>query len=241
MNLADIMTLETYTNQNITETPLLYRVYIPTEKKSSYRLFIFLHGAGERGDDGEKQIAYNAQIIEQIINHPVYGKETIIIAPQVPLEQRWVPLKDITGGTYKYRFNALTPIHYIFNDFIENELEKRYPIDSSKIYMGGLSMGGAGTIDYVTRYPEKFAAAISICGTLDLDEIQTLKKTPLWLFHSSDDPISNYSPFHHAYQALKKIGATINYTEYSDAGHGSWVRAYQTPNLIDWLFSHSKS
>ncbi len=239
MNLVDVMTLETYVNKNI-ELPLLYRIYHPAVKRNSYRVFIFLHGAGERGTDGEKHIQFNAEIIKQIIEHPVYGQETIIIAPQIPMDTRWVPLEDITKGTYKYHTNQQTPIHFIFNDFLENELEKRYNVDPSQIYIGGLSNGGAGTIDYITRYPEKFAAAIAICGTLDLDQVAILKKTPLWLFHSSDDPISYYLPFNQGYQALKKLDAKVKYTEYSDVGHGSWIPAYQTPNLIDWLFSHKK-
>jgi len=240
MILTDIMKLETFESKVSGET-LKYTVYIPEEKKDKYKLFIFMHGAGERGDDGLKPIVYHAKIAKMIIEHPEYGKDTIIIAPQVPTDQRWVPLQDIFDGTYKYKTNPLQPITYTFNDFLENELFKRYPIDKNYIYMGGISMGGTGIMDYITRYPNMFAAVIPICGTADMDSVEIYKKTPMWMFHSSDDTTVSYVPFKNVAAKLKEIGAEINYTEYNDTGHPSWHRAYETEGLLDWLYSHKNN
>ncbi|MBN3490306.1 hypothetical protein JV173_02140 [Acholeplasma equirhinis] len=239
MNLVDIMKLESYDNPAIGQK-LQYTVYIPQEKRDKYKLFIFMHGSGERGEDGLKPIMYHAKIAKMIIEHPVYGKETIIIAPQVPTEQRWMPLEDVFKGTYRYATNQPTPIQLIFNDFLENELFKRYPIDKHHVYMGGISMGGSGIMDYITRYPDMFAAVIPICGTLDITQLETYKKTPMWLFHSSDDTTVSYVPFRDGAKVLMEMGAPVRYTEYNDTGHPSWHRAYETEGLLDWLFSHSK-
>ncbi len=241
MKLTDYMKLETYKNESIHSSPLLYRVYVPKSKRKKNKLFIFLHGAGERGNDGLSHVNNNAKLLEYIIDHPIYGKETIIIAPQIPENERIVSLEDTLMGTYQYKTNTTTPIQLLLNDFIENEIEKQYKLDPQYFYIGGLSMGGVTTIDYITRYPNKFAAAISICGTLDLSEIQTLKRTPLWLFHSSDDPVVNYEKFDKAYHLLDQLGADVKYTLYNNTGHGVWNKAYEEPGLLDWLFSKKKT
>ena len=241
IDLINYMTTETYENPEINNEVLRYRVYVPKVKRRKYKVFIYLHGSGERGDDNLKQIQHHAKLINYIIDHPIYGKETIIIAPQVPEDQRWVPLDDIRFGTYNYDNNPVMPIQEIFNDFLEKELDRRYKVDPQFVYISGISMGGAGAIDYVTRYPGKFAACLSICGTLDLSQVNRLRRTPMWLFHSSDDTVVDYRPFKVGYEKLLELKADVQYTEFNDTGHGVWVKAYEEPGLIDWIFSKKKT
>ncbi|VEU82303.1 alpha/beta hydrolase-fold protein [Acholeplasma hippikon] len=240
MNLVDYMTLETYENKTLDNKPLIYRAYVPKEKQDKYRVFIFLHGAGERGNDGAFHITPNADIIKRVINHPIYGKNTICIAPQVPANESWMPMEKIYSGEYDFDKNEKTPLQAIFNDFIENELPRKYNIDEDHIYIGGLSMGASGAIDYLMRYPNKFAASVLICGIMDLNKLDTIRHIPMWLFHSKDD--TTVSP--HAYikgaKMLKEMGANIRFTLYEDAGHPSWRRAFLVDDLIDWLFSHTR-
>lgn len=241
INLTNYMTVETYENAEINDEVLRYRVYIPKVKRRKYKVFIFLHGAGERGDDNLAHIQHNATLLNYIIDHPIHGKETIIIAPQVPEGQTWVPLEDVRQGTYNYETNPVYPIQEIFNDFLDKELEKRFKVDNRYVYIGGISMGAAGTMDLITRFPGKFAAALPICGTLDLNQLKRYQRTPLWLFHSSDDPVVDYTPFKTGYEKLSQMGADVMYTEFNDTGHGVWVKAYEEPGLIDWIFSKKKT
>ncbi|WP_025724844.1 hypothetical protein [Acholeplasma granularum] len=240
INLTSYMTLETYENSLINDEVLTYRVFIPKVKRRKYKAFIFLHGSGQRGDDGISHIQSNAKILNYIIEHPIYGKETIIIAPQLPSEQSWVDLDALKNGTYDFKSNYSNPQQLLFNEFLDKELTKKFKIDPQFIYIGGISMGGAATIDFISRFPSKFAAAISICGTLDLNQIKLLRRTPLWLFHSSDDPVVNHLPFKKGYELLTELGADINYTEFKNTGHAVWDKAYEEPGLIDWIFSKKK-
>src|SRR5690554_6532625 len=99
MNLSEIMILKKYYNYDISQRPLKYQIYQPNQNKIK-RIVIFFLGAGERGSDGYKHITKNVDIIKNIIKHPIYGKETIIIAPQAPLRLRWV-------SELSYKFNLL--------------------------------------------------------------------------------------------------------------------------------------
>lgn len=240
MNLVDYMTLETYENSALDNKPLIYRAYVPKEKQEKYRVFIFLHGAGERGNDGAFHITPNAGIIKNVINHPVYGKNTICIAPQVPANESWMPMEKIYSGEYDFDKNEKTPLQAMFNDFLENELPKKYNIDEDHIYIGGLSMGASGSIDYLMRYPNMFAASVLICGIMDLSKLDIIKHTPIWFFHSKDDKTVSPHAYIEGVPKLKAMGADVKFTLYEDAGHRSWDRAFQEETLIDWLFSHSK-
>src|SRR5690554_7547115 len=94
INLTNYMTVETYENQEINDEVLRYRVYIPKVKRRKYKVFIYLHGSGERGSDNLLQIQHHAQLLNYIIDHPIYGKETIIIAPQVRSEEHTSELQS---------------------------------------------------------------------------------------------------------------------------------------------------
>ncbi|CDR30773.1 Predicted esterase [Acholeplasma oculi] len=240
IKLTDYMSLEIYENKDIHPTGLLYRVFIPRVKRRKYKLFIYMHGSGERGIDGISHVERHAKILNYIIDHPIYGKETIIIAPQIPENERMVPLSDIKAGKYDFELNETTPIKTLIHEFIHKELPTKYKIDPQHMYIGGISMGATHAFDLIASFPGKFASGLLICGILDLKQLPKVKHTPLFMFHSSDDPVVPYQSYHNGYEILKSLGADVMYHEFNDTGHAVWNKAYEEPGLIDWIFTKKR-
>jgi predicted peptidase len=114
-------------------------------------------------------------------------------------------------------------------------------IDLSRIYVGGLSQGGMGVLDLISRYPETFTAALSICGAGNSSTVKRFAgKVSLWLFHGSIDEIVPTSFSREYNKKLLKAGADVQYSEYPGVSHNSWVNAFNEPSLLYWLFSKRK-
>ena len=220
--LVNKMELCKYYNLSISKRALKYQLYLPNNNLPK-RLLIFLHGAGERGSDGKKHIEKNVAILENIINHPKYKDDTIIIAPQVPLKLWWYSQNN-------YKFNLLV------NDFITKGIFALYNFDKKRVHGIGLSMGAMGLNNYIINNPNLFNSAISICGLIDLNYLNRFNHTKVWLFHSSDDNVVDYSSYKEAYPLLKDINNDTKFTLYNNVGHNSWDSAYREPNIIEWLF-----
>jgi len=108
-----------------------------------------------------------------------------------------------------------------------------YPINTKKIYVTGLSMGGFGTWDLISRIPERIAAAAPVCGGGDETQAAKLVDIPIWVFHGSEDTVVPVDRSRHMVQAIKDAGGTkIKYTEYPGIGHGSWKPAYADPEFL---------
>ncbi len=241
MQLKDVMILKHHKNSNLYPLALPYQIYIPKTLGVQYRLVVFLHGAGERGQDGLKQISVNSSIINRIIKHPVYGRDTIIIAPQVPELERFSGIYHMTDGYYRFADIPKTNITYLLMDLIDRTIIPHYKIDVKRIYVLGLSMGGAGTWDFITRFNDKFTAAIPVCGAVDDRQYDRYKEIPVWAFFSQDDPVVNYKPTDQVMKRIIKDNPNSRYTLYQNEGHGSWLKAWETPELLDWLFSQVKT
>ena len=114
-------------------------------------------------------------------------------------------------------------------------------IDTNRIYIGGLSLGGFGTWDFIERYPGYFAAAIPICGGGDTTcAPQIAGKTAVWIFHGGSDPLVSVQYARQYYRSLSRVGADVKYNEYPGVRHNSWVNAFKEPGLMEWLFSKSR-
>ncbi len=180
-------------------------------------MIVFLHGAGERGTDIELVKTHGPpKMVEQDKNFPF-----IVLSPQCPKGERW---------------NALQ-LNLLIDQIIDN-----YPVDTNRIYLTGLSMGGFGTWDTAIEYPKKFAAIAPICGgsIIHAFQVDKVKHIPTWVFHGALDevvPISNSSKI---VRAAKKLDANIKFTVYAEAGHDSWTATYNNPDLYKWFLSHSK-
>ncbi|MDX1672440.1 MAG: prolyl oligopeptidase family serine peptidase, partial [Balneolaceae bacterium] len=114
------------------------------------------------------------------------------------------------------------------------------PADSSRIYITGLSMGGFGTWDAIARWPERFAAALPVCGGGDPTTAGRIAGVPIWAIHGADDPIVPPELSRQMIQALRDAGANPGYTEYPSVGHYSWVHSYSDPRVMSWMFSQRK-
>jgi predicted peptidase len=229
---------------NKTDT-LPYRILFPKKfnPTQKYALIFVLHGAGERGNDNDIQLAYGPKLF---LNDTIRQKyPAIVVYPQCPKNSYWSNVKIDTNETGKRQFhfqeggeptNSMSALVAL----VDQMLDKPY-INKKQVYVGGLSMGGMGTFEILRRKPKVFAAAFSICGGDNTNNASIYaKKVPMWIFHGGKD---NVVPIDHSdvmVAALKEAGAEPKYTIYPNDGHNSWDDAFAEPELIPWLFSHSK-
>ncbi len=101
-------------------------------------------------------------------------------------------------------------------------------------------MGGCATYDLIMRYPNKFAAAIPICGWGDTSKVELIKHIPLWIFHGALDDVVNVKHSRKMFKELKKIGGLVQYTEYLNIKHNSWIYAFKEPDFLKWLFEKKR-
>lgn len=221
---------------------LLYRKYTPELKSGEkYPLIIFLHGAGERGSNNISQVAGQDAFLNLIWSEEGKKYSAYVIAPQCPSDKKWCEVSwgDInTHQTPKEPSYGMKLLYELIQD-----MKLKDQIDPNRIYVTGLSMGGYGTFDFLVRYPEEVAAAIPICGGADNEKLASmpeLKEIPIWIFHGGADGVVKTHRSRNAYLALQKNGANVQYTEFPGVGHASWLPAYHTKGLADWLFSQSK-
>jgi predicted peptidase len=214
--------------------------YSPAKK---YPLLVFLHGAGERGNDNEKQLLWGADWLSDSLNRTRYP--AIIVMPQCPTESYWANMiqtgvQDSLGGRiFDTTLPAPEPLRLVF-DFIDT-LVAHGAIDPQRVYIGGLSMGGMGTFEALWRRPDLFAAAFPICGGGNPEKARNYAlKLPIWVFHGDADPVVTVSHSRRMVQALRATGARVRYTEYPRVGHDSWKNAFQEKELMDWIFSQRK-
>lgn len=236
---ADV--LERFAAKSFTDstgTKLLYRQLAPKnyDAKQRYPLVIFLHGAGERGDDNRIQLKHgmaNYAADDLQAKFPAF-----VIAPQCPANQKWVDV-DWSGEKHNQPAKA-SPSMHATRELID-ALQKEISIDPDRIYITGLSMGGYGTWDALQRYPELFAAGAPICGGGDPSLAERIKHMPIWVFHGEQDTVVKPIRSRSMVAALEAAGAKPKYTEYPQVGHDSWTATYANPEFHTWLFSQKRS
>ena len=225
-----------------------YQVYLPEgyTPKKTWPITLFLHGSGERGEDGmvQTQVGLPSAIRGDRKRFPM-----IVVMPQARTDTRF------SGAMAAQAMLALE--HSI----------KEFHGDRQRIYLTGLSMGGQGVWLLAASHPHTFAALVPISSFLRIEndddvldpevdrallvqfpELQTsdpfaafahrIGKTPVWIFHGGDD---NVVPVVHARQlaqAMRVGGGEVRFSEYEGVNHGAWDRAYAEPELVPWLLSH---
>jgi predicted peptidase len=197
-----------------------------------YPLVIFLHGSGERGSDNEAQLKWGVAnfATDQVMKmHPA-----IVIAPQCPENQQWAHFSD----NLKLERTPSASMKLLI-ELIQDAISKM-PVDTNRIYITGLSMGGFGTFDAISRYPDLFAAAVPVCGGGDISKAPSFKHIPMWIFHGALDGAVSPVLSQNMVKALTDAGGHPGYTQYPEAGHFSWIGAYSDPMMIEWLFSQHK-
>ena len=232
---GDINTSEKRTYENA-DTVLPYRLILPEnyDETKTYPMLVFLHGAGERGNDNELQFFHCVQYLHD--NMP----ECIIVAPQCPANHQWVDTPWANGA---YSIDAV-PESNELKAVVEllQSLEEEFSVDSDRIYAAGISMGGFGTWDLMMRHNDYFAAGIPVCGGGDPSQGESLKDTPLYVFHGDADPAVPISGSTQTVDAIKEAGGTkVEYMIYQGAGHGIWNTAFQMEGLLDKLLAQKLS
>jgi predicted peptidase len=203
--------------------------------KSGYPLILFLHGAGERGDDNQAQLIHGAYELagdERMGRYPCF-----VVAPQCPDDQQWV---DTPWSADSHTIPAEpTPAMQMSLDLI-SALENEFSIDPRRIYLTGLSMGGFGVWDAMARQPHRFAAAVVVCGGADTATARTIAHVPVWAFHGDQDMDVKTQRSRDMIQALRDAGGSPKYTQYPNTGHHSWLATYRDPEMYAWLFAQRR-
>jgi len=200
-----------------------YVVYVPRNYSPDRKwpVILFLHGSGERGTDGLKQSQVGLGTAVRLYpeRYPA-----VVVMPQCAPEQRW------DGAMAEFALKAL------------DQTVAEFQGDPDRLYLTGLSMGGAGSWDLGTQYPEKWAAIVSICGRGDIPSITSkLKDTPVWAFVGDQDQAATVQFARDVTAALKSAGSTrVRYTEYPGVPHNSWDAAYAEKELPTWLFAQKR-
>jgi len=211
------------------KTKVNYLLFLPRgyEAKAEKRwpMILFLHGSGERGTNVWKVAVHGPP--KNVTGQPDFP--FIIVSPQCPEHQTWS--KDVLLA-------------------LLDEVMAKYAVDSKRVYLTGLSMGGYGTWDLGLTHPEKFAAIVPICGGGQLISVilssreqgPALKSLGVWAFHGGKDPVVPLEESQRMVDALKKVGAKdARLTVYPDAGHDSWTESYRNPQLYEWLLQHERA
>jgi len=219
--------------RNARNEQLPFRLLYPAnmDPAEKYPLVLFLHGAAARGDDNESQLAEVPPMLLNAAAGKVHA--CFVLAPQCPTNDAWAwfpryPL--CLTSQAQSRASRLTLE-------IIDSLVKQLNIDPRRIYVTGLSLGGEGTFDIITRRPNFFAAAVPVCGIADTNKVALMANTPLWIFHGDSDDINSVGYSRDIVKSLKKQGANPRYTEYKGVKHDSWTKAYQEAALPVWMFN----
>ncbi len=217
---------------------LNYRMLYPdADTMRRYPLVIFLHGSGERGNDNDAQLKWGVMNFATDKMMKMYP--ALVIAPQCPTGMTWSNFsRSNNNRLMKLQPVASKPMALVIE--LIQQLSKKMPVDTNRIYITGLSMGGYGTFDAIERYPDLFAAAMPICGGGDTSIAASIAHIPMWIFHGSEDAAVNPLNSVDMLQALMKAGAHPGYTQLPETGHFSWIAAYSDELAMEWLFRQRK-
>jgi|LakMenEpi03Aug12_release.lakeMendotaPanAssembly.Ray.scaffolds.fasta_scaffold465822_1 predicted peptidase len=216
-----------------------YRLLRPAtiEPETRYPVVLFLHGAGERGVDNERQLNhFPTWMAEAPLRN---GYPCFLVAPQCREEHAWsafdwqtkkavaLPAAPTTDGAA-----AIAALEAV--------LAAEAAADPDRVYLTGLSMGGYGSWELAARMPERFAAVLPICGGGDEASATRIAALPTWCFHGEADPVVPVGLSRSMIAALKAAGGTPIYSEFEGVGHDSWTPAYRNPAVLDWLFAQRR-
>lgn len=203
-------------------------------------LLVFLHGLGERGADNHYQLSY--EFFRD--PHSLFGTATLtshpafVIAPQCPDGDTWADVRSWKDpAELKERpTRSLARVAALIEDFA-----RTHPVDRTRIYVTGLSMGGFGSLELAMRHPTLVAAVASICGAADVAALDRLKGMPLFLVHGAKDKVVPAIRSRGIVDGLKARGVDVPYIEYPEVGHDSWDPGYAEPTLVSWMFQQART
>ncbi len=224
---------------------LPYRVLYPEnyDRTKKYLLILFLHGAGERGNDNRRQLIHGSKMFLNADNRNRYP--AIVLFPQCPENSFWANTKmDRTKTPVSFEFDydaapnwPLDAVNRLVDSVMAHEA-----IDADRVYVTGLSMGGMGTFEMVHRWPARFAAAMPICGggnTTAYDK--RVKDIAFHVYHGDKDAVVDVALSRNMTQRLRDLKVkTVEYTEYPGVNHNSWDNAFADPDFLGWMFRQQR-
>jgi len=208
----------------VADHAIRYLLYLPKEYDSNGRkwpLMLFLHGSGERS--GPLSVVKKWGPPRRVDHGDDFP--FLVVSPQCPEKDSW--------GQPRQEQLLLALLDH---------LSKTFKVDTDRIYLTGLSMGGYGAWRLAADHPARFAAVVPICGGGKPEDAAKLKNLPIWVFHGTEDPAVPLKQSSEMVEAIKKAGGTrIRFTTLEGIGHNSWEAAYASPDLYQWLEKQSAS
>lgn len=223
---------------------LPYRIMYPDSmiEGEKYPLILYLHGAGSRGTENERQLIHGSKFLRNKNIRQKYP--AIVLFPQCPKGVMWTNRKKKkVNGKWEFSFplgNKPTLPATLANLLVDSFMHKNY-VDTSKVYVMGMSMGGIGTLEFLYRWSNKFAAAVVVCGGNDYKLCGKYCDIPIWFFHGGKDRVVPQIYSKSVYDKLHKCNKNTKYTLYPQIGHNSWDSAFSNTKLLKWMFQHSKT
>lgn len=213
---------------------LLRPIQVEPDKK--YPIMLYLHGAGERGDDNKLQLMYLPEWMTRKEWRQKYA--CYLMAPQLPRGRYWAPLR-VSQGAPNASTAAPSEGELVYRAM--EALFKELPVDQQRVYLTGLSMGGFGSWALAAAHPERFAAVAPICGGGDPAWAERLKNVPIWAVHGDADKVVPPQRSRDMIAAIKAVGGSARYTELKGVAHDSWTPAYNDPDgILPWIFEQRK-
>lgn len=221
---------------------LPYQIYHPQDAEK-LPLVIHLHGTGEAGFDNQAQL-YAGQHIgpDYFASEDIQAiQKAIVLAPQTPENIRWA---STSIEPYDFSTTPSTPSMAALLKLVDNLLETDPSIDSSRIYLTGLSRGGQGVWYAALQRPDFFAAIVPIAGSSSPEYAKRLINLPIWTFHGDKDTTTDVTYTRSMVDAILQAGGTTNYIRYTEVPGGehanSWLTAFKDDQLYRWLLSHHR-
>lgn len=196
---------------------LEYLIDLPKNTPKGLPLLVFLHGSGERGGALEIVKSHSPFTYKSLISEP-----SIMLAPHCPENQKWD-----------------TQAVYRLIQFISDQ----YKVDTNRIYLTGLSMGGLGVWKLTFEHPEMFAAVAPVCAPTDYfmdDELPRIQNIPIHIYHGALDVTVPPSYAINIYNKIKKYNPQADLTIFPNDNHNSWDSTYSNPEFYQWLFKQHK-
>ena len=245
--------MQTFTDS--ASSAINYYLFTPSASDGTKKLplVLWLHGGVKSSGVGGPSLAQDAFYRDADQKaHPCF-----VLRPVAIQGQNWVSPRGAGTGNHAMPAEPSPSMKAALE--LLDKIMKENPIDASRVYVVGASMGGYGTWDIIERHPEKFAVAVPICGGGDPAQAERIKHIPIWIFHGDKDPYVPVKASREMFEALiaargeqavvkdeaaridrSSPDGSLRYTEYKGAGHNpAWDKGLNEPELMDWIFAKS--